>query len=286
MKFLMMKKLRMIHGGINKVKKLLAVILKVVLFFIGWAVCTGLGTIPSDHPALWRLGAEALPLAYIIIFSMAFWLLEKRRIEIISLQRPVFNIVIGTGTGILWLGMTVAVMALLGVLKLNGRNEIPYLGIWLLACLLNVMMQELLVRGYIYQLIKSKYNTATAIIVSTTLFTLMHGGAFEAGIIPVLNVVTMSVFVTLVMEYTGSILAPTIIHAIWNGVGAIILGGVSLADDYPHLYNLLISGNDLLSGGICKIEGSIVVLAVNVILSIIFFYSIRQTKKLTISQKN
>ena len=49
-------------------------------------------------------------------------------------------------------------------------------------------MQELLVRGYLYQMIKTKHNIIAATIVSTALFTFMHGGAFEAGIIPVLNV--------------------------------------------------------------------------------------------------
>lgn len=38
------------------------------------------------------------------------------------------------------------------------------------------------------------------------------------------------------------------------------------ADDYPHLLNMTFSGSDLLSGGECKIEGSIVVLVVNAIL--------------------
>ena len=77
---------------------------------------------------------------------------------------------------------------------------------------------------------------------------------------------TMSLFVTAVLEYTESLVAPIVIHFLWNGVGAIILGGVSLAEDYPHLFNMVISGNSILSGGSCKIEGSIVVLFMNLIL--------------------
>jgi membrane protease YdiL (CAAX protease family) len=124
-------------------------------------------------------------------------------------------------------------------------------------------MQEMLVRGYLYQMIKSNSNIAAAIIVSTGLFTFAHGGAFEAGILPVLNVITMSLFMTAVLEYTGSLIAPIVIHFLWNGVGAIILGGVSLAEDYPHLFDMTIHGNPILSGGSCKIEGSIIVLFMN-----------------------
>ena len=119
-------------------------------------------------------------------------------------------------------------------------------------------MQEVLVRGYLYQMIKNNYNIVVAVLISTGLFTFAHGGAFEAGILPVLNVITMSLFVTAVLEYTESLVAPIVIHFLWNGV--------SLAEDYPHLFNMVISGNSILSGGSCKIEGSIVVLFMNLIL--------------------
>lgn len=256
-------------------KKILITILKSILFFLGWAICTGLGTIPSDNPVIWRLGAETLPLVYILIFSMIFWLIERRKIEIISFKKFVPNICMGIGIGVLWLGVTVAILCLTGTITFFGSNQVTYLAIWLFACFLNVIMQEFLVRGYIYQMIKSKYNVTASIIVTTILFTVLHGGAFESSIVAVFNVITMSVFISLVLEYTGSIVAPILIHTIWNGVGAIILGGVSLADDYPHFLNVVFSGNKLLSGGNYKMEGSVVVLILNVFLSIIFYYFLK-----------
>lgn len=261
-------------------KKILLTTLKTIIFFIGWAVCTGLGDIPSNNPAIWRLGAEALPLIFILIFSIIFWLIEKRKVEIMSFKKPILNIGMGVGLGILWLGIAVAIMYLVGTISFTGRNQISYLAVWLFACFLNVIMQELLVRGYIYHMIKNNYNVVASIIVTTILFTAMHGGAFETGVIAVFNVITMSVFISLVLEYTGSLVAPILIHTIWNGVGAIILGGVSLADDYPHLLNLVFSGNELLSGGSSKIEGSIVVLALNILLSITFYFLLKRKKSI------
>lgn len=87
----------------------------------------------------------------------------------------------------------------------------------MLAAFLNVVMQELLVRGYLYRMIGQKHNTAAAVIVTTVLFTACHGGAFEAGLVPVLNVVTMSLLMTAALEYSGSIIAPTTMHFLWNG---------------------------------------------------------------------
>ena len=83
---------------------------------------------------------------------------------------------------------------------------------------------------------------------------------------PVLNVVTMSLLMTAVLEYTQSLLAPTLMHFIWNSIGSVILGGVALAEDYPHLYRTEFTGNVLLSGGAPKMEGSLVVLIVNLLL--------------------
>lgn len=37
-------------------------------------------------------------------------------------------------------------------------------------------MQELLVRGYLYQMLKQKHNIVAATIVTTALFTALHGG--------------------------------------------------------------------------------------------------------------
>lgn len=138
------------------------------------------------------------------------------------------------------------ILSIIGVIHIDDRNQISMLWLWLFSAFINRVMQEVLVRGYLYQMIKNNYNIVAAVIVSTGLFTFAHGGAFEAGILPVLNIITMIFFVTAVLEYTESLIAPIVIHFLWNGVGAIILGGVSLAEDYPHMFNMVISGNSLL----------------------------------------
>lgn len=252
-------------------KKLVSVLLKTIIFFVGWAICASVIPIPdTENPAVWRFWAELLPLLSIIGFTIIFWLIDRRKIRLYLTGKPVYNIILGCITGVVWLGVSVGILSLIGVIHIDGSNQISMLWLWIFSALINTVMQEMLVRGYLYQMIKSKYNIVAAIIVSTGLFTFAHGGAFEAGILPVLNVISMSLFMTAVLEYTDSLIAPIVIHFLWNGVGAIILGGVSLAEDYPHLFNMVISGNPILSGGSCKIEGSIVVLFMNLILMIGF----------------
>lgn len=76
-------------------------------------------------------------------------------------------------------------------MRITATDTFPMLWLWLLSALINTIMQELLVRGYLYQMKKRNYNVVAAMVVTTALFTFMHGGAFEAGIVPVLNVITM-----------------------------------------------------------------------------------------------
>ena len=260
------------------IKKIVNTTLKIVLFFIGWAVlCAFIPLLNTDNAAIWRLWAEITPLVAIIVFTYVFWLIEKKKIKLHLWDNPSKGLIVGIIGGVAWLGCSVIILLLFSVLKIDGSNNVTMLLIWLLAAILNVVMQELLVRGYLYQMIKQKHNLIAATVVTTGIFTALHGGAFEAGVIPVLNVVTMSLLMTVALEYTGSIIAPVIMHSVWNSIGAIILGGVSLAEDYPHLLNVTFSGNNILSGGICKIEGSVIVLVVNIL--IIFVLSYLKKKK-------
>ena len=252
-------------------KRIVITFIECICFFLGWAILSAVLPLSnSDNPALWRLWAEITPLLSIIAFTFIFWIIEKKTIKLHLFNNPVKGVLLGTITGILWLGLPVIVMKLMKAIEFSGKNDIPLFFVWILAAFLNVIMQELLVRGWLYQVLKQKYNIAISTIVTTALFTLLHGGAFEAGVVPVVNVLTMSLLMTVILEYSGSLIAPTIMHFMWNGIGALVLGGVSLADDYPHLLNMIFSGSKLLSGGECKIEGSIVVLVVNVMLLAVF----------------
>ena len=259
-------------------KKLLITIVKIVVFFIGWAVLSGIIDIPSDNPAVWRFFAELIPLAVMILFTVAFWLIEKKTINIPIKENIGKGALSGIVIGIIWIGAAAAILIFSKQLEIIGKNEISLFWLWILSAFLNVIMQELLVRGYIYQLLKERFNLPAAVIVTTAIFTFMHGGAFEAGVIPVINVVTMCLFTTALYESEKTILAPIMAHSIWNIIGALILGGVSLADDYPSILIMTASPNKLLSGGTYKIEASIVVTILNVVLMGIFYIRYRRTK--------
>jgi membrane protease YdiL (CAAX protease family) len=259
------------HTWEKQMKKAFITTLKIIVFFVGWALFAGIN-IPADDPAVWRFFAELVPLAVMILFTAVFLFIEKKTVKIPVANHAGKGILIGIISGCLWIGLSAGVLLGTHQLTITGKNEVSMLWLWILSAFLNVVMQELLVRGYIYQLLKTKYNMPVTIIITTALFALMHGGAFEAGLLPVLNVVTMCLFTTALYEAEGTILAPIMAHAVWNIAGGIILGGVSLAEDYPSLYSMTASNDIILSGGAYKIEGSIIVLAINIVLMLMFYY--------------
>ena len=190
-----------------------------------------------------------VPLVSVIISTILFYnIIDKNKFQKMGLNKSIKNSVLGLLFGICWIGIPIFVLLFIDKFQFGEINYIPYLFIWILSALLNVIMQEYLVRGYIFNLLQKEYNVIVTVIVTTAIFTLFHGGAFEAGIIAVLNVLTMSIFVSLLLIYTTNLLAPIIVHAIWN-ITSSLMGCVTLADDYPVLVNCIIKGNNIISGG-------------------------------------
>ena len=256
-------------------KKFFKTTFKIIIFFIGWAVLSGIVDIPSSIPAVWRFFAELLPLVFMLMFTIVFMLFEKMSIKILFTENIVKGILTGIAVGFLWIVIPTAILIFSKQLIVIEKNTISFLLIWIASAFINVVMQELLVRGYIYQLLKKDYNIFVAVLVSTVLFTAMHLGVFEAGIIPVVNVITMCLFTTVLYETERTLLAPIMVHAVWNIIGAIFLGCVNLAEDYPHMFTLISSQNTLLSGGEYKIEASIIVTIINIVLTVLFLIKLK-----------
>ncbi|MCI7239958.1 MAG: CPBP family intramembrane metalloprotease [Aerococcus suis] len=260
-------------------KKLSLTLAKTLIFFIIWAILASVLPIPqTTNDAIWRFWAEVMPFVAIVGLTGVFWLMERRKLPLYLTSHPIKNILYGIGLGSVWIGVVIVLLMVTGKMTIGNQQPVTMLWLWLVSAFINTVMQELLVRGYLYQLWKNNYSWPIAVVISTGLFTLMHGGALGAGVIPVLNIVTMSLMMTVILEYSSSLMAPIMMHFIWNSVGGIILGSVSLADDYPHLYQTILTGNDLLSGGVLKMEGSLIVLLVNVLFIVYFGYFIQKQR--------
>jgi membrane protease YdiL (CAAX protease family) len=251
-------------------KRLLFVILKSVCFFAAWLILVLLVTLPpyqnivfiKNNPAVFRFILELGPCLAVIIPTILFIkIIDKNKIVIGTYKNVGKDIIIGLVTGIIWICLPVGILYFMGILHFEKYEKVTYSALWIISAIINIIMQEYLVRGYLFSLIKTNYNTIAASIVTTIIFVLMHG---ITDPISMLNVLTMSIFVTLLLVYTGNLIATILAHGIWNIIGS-LLGCVALGSDYPVLINSTLAGNILLTGGEHKMEGTIIVFAINCI---------------------
>lgn len=265
-------------------KRILKTIFKCISFFIIWALFVGIPIPNNLDPSIWRFFAELLPLVLLIVISLIYMkFVDKEMYDLKIKDKNIRNYIMAFLIGNVWIFSVIGIFYVLRILNVIEYNKTNII-IWSISLFLNTIMQELLVRGYLYQMLKKKYNIISAIIVSTMLFTLLHGGAFEAGIIAVLNVVFMSLFMNLLLEYYESINVPIIVHFLWNLISAVIFGLSSLPDDYPHILTSIVTGNPIISGGVFKIEGSIIVTFINFLFIILYGLFILKKRRKTTKQ--
>lgn len=73
------------------------------------------------------------------------------------------------------------------------------------------IVEEIIFRGYLYRLLKSKIPIAFSMIISSTLFAIIHFNILSYTLLFML-----SIFLTYIYERNGSIVCPIIIHSLFN----------------------------------------------------------------------
>lgn len=148
-------------------KRAVITFLKILIFFMGWAILSGIIDIPCDNPAIWRFFAELIPFAVMVAFSIIFLIIEKGEVKIPIMENCLKGTIVGIFVGIIWIGLSVIILFSSRQLEIIEKNNVTLLWLWILSAFINVIMQELLIRGYLYQLLKKKYNLKLAIVVTT-----------------------------------------------------------------------------------------------------------------------
>ena len=260
-------------------KRIVTSFVKIISFFVTWIILAGVLDFPNDNPAIWRLGAEFIPLLILFFLTYLFSIFEHKQYNFWQCRRFIPTILTGTSIGLFWIGATSLILLGTNQFTLVKNSNVLDFGIWILAMFLNVIMQELLIRGYIYHLLKEKHGLVSALIVTTLLFMLLHGGAFEAGLVAIINVLTMCLLTHYMFEVEGSLFAPIMAHATWNIVGGLFLGGIQLAEDYPSLFTMIVAKNNIFSGGDYKMEASLVVTFLNFFLLVFYYWKFTKKKR-------
>jgi uncharacterized protein len=184
---------------------------------------------------------------------------------------------IGLSVGNIWLGASVGTAWLLGwaspIVPIGFAW--PILAGAALALLFNVLAQELLLCGFIFQTIRRQSNVVIAIVVSAILFASYHAGAFKGEWLPVLNVFAAGLLFCLAYIITGNLWFPISIHFAWDVLLGPLLGLTeSGKSDLGGGWKMfVVNGPPLWTGGSFGLEGGFIVtltVFVSIVLIILF----------------
>mgnify|MGYP000380327355 CR=1 FL=1 len=205
-----------------------------------------------------------------LFLILAIWLLlfEKRQLWTIGLERKqaLYYYLRGLLVGVLMLASAVGISAAFGYIAFEEGNPqtqgiaaLGGVGIIFLGWMVQGAAEELLTRGWLLQVIGSRYHPVIGIFLSSLLFALLHGLNPNVSAIGLLNIFLFGVFAALYTLYEGGLWGIFSIHSAWNWAQGNLFGfQVSGLEEVGNTaINLMEVGPDMITGGPFGPEGGL-----------------------------
>jgi uncharacterized protein len=227
----------------------LAAILLIVIFVIlGGLTAVGLAQIlQGNYGRIAQADRGVFELTFFFGFAgllclLWVWLFERRGVAQIGFTGGgAIPFLRGLFWGLAALASVIAIIAALGgySVEASGRWAAPSAAVLLpfaaygLAFIIQGSTEELLIRGWLMQLTASRHGVTAGIVLSTVVFSLLHGANIKPSdelILGLLNIVLVGVLLGLYAAQEGSIWGVCGWHAAWNwllglGFGLEVSGG-------------------------------------------------------------
>lgn len=220
--------------------------------------------------------SAVLVVSFVPVFA-AVWLwlklFERRPLWTVGLEnydglRRYFR---GLAVGLLMFSAAVGVMLLLGYTTVEPATAEPAVGPLLLglaAIFVGWMIQgaaeEVLTRGFLLPILGLEWGLTAGVLVSSSLFALLHFLNPNVSLIAFLNLFLFGVFAALYALAERDLWGVFAIHSIWNWAQGNLFGyevsGQAIGG--ATLFNFTETGPDLLTGGPFGPEGGLIVTAV------------------------
>ncbi len=245
------------------------------LFFLVWALLLALFLVPmgpamaaweKTFPLRARLFADT---AGLVTMLAATWFMtrfvDRRPFRTVGFtgRHLLRDLATGLAAGSAWLSASVGIAWGAGWTTPRPAAAVAWMVLSgaAVALFFNVLTQQLLLCGYIFQTIRAGAGGRAAVGVSALLFAGYHAGAFRGAWLPAVNVFGAGLLFCLAFSLTGSLALPLAIHFAWNFLLGPVLGlTVSGSEHLGSGWQLLsIGGPALLTGGAFGLEGGLVV---------------------------
>ena len=276
------KKIPIINSSKNKKKLpnfIWAIILSLI-FMYGGSLMGSLATVPLF------LALRNIPLFFnnkdllsllITLFSFAFIsllvffrvkVIEKRSFSSIGFNKNNWlkKYSLGFLIGLAMMSIIVLILLPFGYITIE-KNPIQPVGVSAIASILVILFgwiiqgatEEIVTRGWLLNVLSTKYNIGVGLLISSTLFGLMHLTNPNVNYIAVINIILVGLFYGLYVIKTNDLWAVCGIHSAWNFAQGNIFGfKVSGLDvSVGSLIDLNLVGSDFVTGGIFGPEAGI-----------------------------
>lgn len=207
-----------------------------------------------------------IPVILVIYLWMHFY--EKRPFRNLGfqVQKAVPNYFIGIFIGIILFCSVVGLLSAFNYMTweagspaMQGITVLLPTVLLLLGFVIQGATEEILCRGWLMPMVGARYNVWTGILVSASLFGLLHGLNDNVTVLSIVNIIVVGVFFSLFALRQGSLWGACGLHSIWNWLQGNFFGlQVSGTETGPTILNLKEIGPDWLTGGAFGPEGGFV----------------------------
>lgn len=229
----------------------------------------------------------------VIVLSIGFVVktMEHRGLKTLGFQtkRPIIKYGLGFLIGFIMISLTTLFILLsksgqlsTDHIKVSGFSALPTILIMLAGWLIQGGAEEVLARGFILPKITYRYNLFFGVLISSSLFSLLHLANPGIGWIPIMNLSLFGCFAALYSLYEESIIGVCGLHSAWNffqgNVYGFLVSGTSAKGG--SLIGISPNEKTLLNGGDFGPEGGLIVSAILLLgIIICIFYLIKKEKQ-------
>lgn len=209
--------------------------------------------------------------SFVFISLLVFFrvkVIEKRSLSSIGFNKNNWlkKYSLGFLIGLAMMSIIVLILLPFGYITIE-KNPIQPVGVSAIASVLVILFgwiiqgatEEIVTRGWLLNILSTKYNIGVGLLISSTLFGLMHLTNPNVNYIAVINIILVGLFYGLYVIKTNDLWAVCGMHSAWNFAQGNIFGfKVSGLDvSVGSLIDLNLVGSDFVTGGIFGPEAGI-----------------------------
>ena len=210
--------------------------------------------------------------SFVFISLLVFFrvkVIEKRSLSSIGFNKNNWlkKYSLGFLIGLAMMSIIVLILLPFGYITIE-KNPIQPVGVSAIASVLVILFgwiiqgatEEIVTRGWLLNILSTKYNIGVGLLISSTLFGLMHLTNPNVNYIAVINIILVGLFYGLYVIKTNDLWAVCGMHSAWNFAQGNLFGfEVSGLDvSVGSLIDLNLVGSDFVTGGIFGPEAGII----------------------------